>query len=104
MFRNTQRKTFVLKVCFFLMEPVFLFNNVAGLKACSFIKKEPPTQVFSCEYCKGFSISFFYRAPPLAALDQILNKDHGVYFDNYLTSIPLLQHLKIQRVRHNSYK
>ena len=81
---------------FLLMEPVFLFN--------SFIKKESSTQVFSCEYCKVFSNSFFYRTPPLAVFDQILNKDHEVYLDNYLTSIPPLQHLKIQRVRHNSCK
>ena len=31
-----------------------LFNKVAGLKACIFIKKETPTQVFSWEYCKTF--------------------------------------------------
>ena len=27
-----------------------LFNKVTGLMACSFIKKETPAQVFSCEY------------------------------------------------------
>ena len=27
-----------------------------------FFKKETPTQVFSCEYCKIFQNSFFYRA------------------------------------------
>ena len=27
----------------------------------------PPTQVFSCEYCKTFKNSFFYRTPLLAS-------------------------------------
>ena len=29
----------------------FVFNKVAGLEACSFIKKEIPTQLFSYENC-----------------------------------------------------
>ena len=39
-----------------------LFNQVTGLKACIFIKKESPTKVFSCEYCKIFlwNISSLY--------------------------------------------
>ena len=41
------------------------FNKIAGLKACIFIKKDTPTQVFSCEYCKIFKKSFFYRTPPV---------------------------------------
>ena len=32
-------------------------NKAAGLKICNFIKKQSPTQVFSCEYSKVF----FYR-------------------------------------------
>ena len=86
------------------MTPVFPFNNVADMTACNFIKTETPTQVFSCEYCEIFKNSFFYRTPSVAVSDQILNKDHEVYFDNYLTSIPLLEHLKIHGVRHNSCK
>ena len=43
----------------------FLFNKVAGLKACVFIEKETPTQVFSCEYWEIFKNSFSYRAPPV---------------------------------------
>ena len=35
-----------------------LFNKAGTLKACIFIKKEIPTQVFSCEYCKIFKNSF----------------------------------------------
>ena len=40
--------------------PVFesLFNKAGALKACIFIKKEIPTQVFSCEYCAIFKNSF----------------------------------------------
>ena len=40
-----------------------LFNNVAGLKVCIFIKKETPTQLFSCEYCEILKSTFSYRAP-----------------------------------------
>ena len=36
-----------------------LFNKVAGLKACNVIKKETPTQVFSCEYCDIFKSTYF---------------------------------------------
>ena len=35
--------------------------------APSFIKKEAPTQVFSCDYCKISKNKFFYRTPPVAA-------------------------------------
>ena len=49
-------------------------------------------QVFSCEYHKIFKNTLFYRTPPAAVSNQILYKDHEVYFDNYFTSIPLLQH------------
>ena len=35
-----------------------LFNKAGALKACIFIKKEIPTQVFSCEYCEIFKNSF----------------------------------------------
>ena len=36
-----------------------LFNKVASLMAFNFIKNETPTKVFSCEYCKIFTNSFF---------------------------------------------
>ena len=49
-FRNVHRKTPVLET---------LFIKVTGLTACILIKKETPTQVFSCEYCKIFKNSFF---------------------------------------------
>ena len=35
-----------------------LFNKAGTLKTCVFIKKEIPTQVFSCEYCEIFKNSF----------------------------------------------
>ena len=38
-----------------------VFNKVAELKACNFIKKETPTQVFSCEYGKLFKNSLFVK-------------------------------------------
>ena len=41
-FRNIHKKTLVLES---------LFNKVAGLQLCNFIKKAP-TQVFFSEYCK----------------------------------------------------
>ena len=37
----------------------FLIKLPSGLKA--------PTQMFSCEYCKIFKNSFFYRTPSVAA-------------------------------------
>ena len=35
-----------------------LFNKVAGLQAYIFIKKETPTQVFSCEHCEIFKNTY----------------------------------------------
>ena len=35
-----------------------LFDKVAGLRDCNFIKKKASRQVFSCEYCAIFKISF----------------------------------------------
>ena len=36
-----------------------LFNKATGLISCKFIKREAPTQVFSCEYHKMFENTFF---------------------------------------------
>ena len=41
-----------------MLEP--LFNKAEDLKACIFIKKETPIQVFCCEYCEIFKIRFFF--------------------------------------------
>ena len=35
--------------------------------ACNVIKKEPPAQVFSCEFCGISKNTFFYRTPLVAA-------------------------------------
>ena len=54
-----------------------LFNKVAGLKACSFIKKTP-TQVFSCEYCEIFKKPFFIEHLRwLLLLFEVIEKRHG---------------------------
>ena len=45
----------------------FLFNKVAAIQACNFIKKKIPRQVLSCEYCEIFKNSFFYRTSLVAA-------------------------------------
>ena len=47
-----------------------LFNKVAGRKDL----KETSTQVFSCEYCKIFTKSFFYRTHPVARRSALLNQ------------------------------
>ena len=54
-FCNIHRKTHAL-------EPVF--DKGLGLEI---FEKETPRQVFSCEYCKIFKNSFFYRTPLVAA-------------------------------------
>ena len=38
-----------------------LFNKAADLKACIFIKKEIPTQMFCCEYWKVFKNRFLVQ-------------------------------------------
>ena len=48
-----------------------LFNKVADLKACNFIEKEIPEQVFFREYCEFFKNSFFYGKPPVAACENL---------------------------------
>ena len=60
-FPDINKKIFVLES---------LFNKVTGLMARNFIKKEKPTQVFSCEYHKMFEKSFFYETPPVAASEN----------------------------------
>ena len=47
-----------------------LLDKITALKACKFIKKETPSQVFSCEYYKTFKISFIYGTPPVAAFEN----------------------------------
>ena len=47
-------------------------------QACNFIKKEPLTQVFSCEFCKIFKNTFLYRTLLTVA--------------SYLSNIPKVTH------------
>ena len=47
-----------------------LFNKVADLKACNFIKKkQTPTQLFPCEFCEISKNTYFYRTPLVAAFE-----------------------------------
>ena len=57
-FSNIHRKTPVL---------VPLFNKVAGLKACNFIKKRLQHGCFPLNIATFLKISFFYRTPLVAA-------------------------------------
>ena len=41
-----------------------LFNNIAGLRACIFVKKDAQ-RYFLCEYYKIFKNRYFYRTPPV---------------------------------------
>ena len=55
-----------------------LFNRVAGLKACNFIKRDSDTatQVFSCEYCEIFKNTYskeIFEQLPLEFLRLTVN-------------------------------
>ena len=43
------------------------FNNVAGRRPATLLKKESQAQLFSCEFCGIFKNTFFYRMPLVAA-------------------------------------
>ena len=47
-----------------------LFNKVAELKVCNFLKKQTPTQVFLVDIGKFFNNSFFYRTSPVVVSDS----------------------------------
>ena len=65
--------------------PVFesLFNKAGALKAYIFIKKEIPTQVFSCQYCKIFKNSFLVEH----FLFIILLRDAGILWASLGTKL-----------------
>ena len=48
-----------------------LFNKVADLGSCNFIKKETPTKVFSCEFRKIFINTFFTEHPGTTATANV---------------------------------
>ena len=50
--------------------PESLFWQSCRPKACNFIKKETPAQVFSCEFCEISKNTFSYRTPPVAASEH----------------------------------
>ena len=57
-FSNIHRKTPVLES---------LFNKIADLKGCNFIKERLYYECFSVEYYEIFKNSFFYRTPLVAS-------------------------------------
>ena len=66
-----------------------LFNEVAGPEALKLYYEEAPTKVFSCEICKIFKNTFFYRPPPVVTsvqgtsadtLEEILKADVHICF------------------------
>ena len=69
---SSHRKCFMKKL--FLKVPItgtqlrwsLLFNKVASLKSCKFIKETPP-RVFSCEHCKIVKNIYFKEHPRTAA-------------------------------------
>ena len=44
-----------------------LFNKVAGLQTCNFIKKRLQRSCFPVKFAKFLRTLFFYRRPPVAA-------------------------------------
>ena len=58
--RCCAKKMFLKFHKFHKISPVLgsLFNKVAGLKACNFIKNRLPTQVFSCQICQIFKNTY----------------------------------------------
>ena len=47
-----------------------LFDEVAGLQACNFIKKETQTQVLSCEFWEILENTFFSQNTLLLLLNR----------------------------------
>ena len=46
---------------------VFFLNEIASLRPAALLKKETLTEVFSCEFCENFKLTFFHRTPTVAA-------------------------------------
>ena len=65
--RSSHLQTF-FTICFHWKTPMLesLFNKIAGLQACNFIKKTP-TQVLSSEIYKILKNTLFYKTSPMAA-------------------------------------
>ena len=60
----------------------------------NFIKKETPTQVFSCEFCEICKNTFLHRAPPVAAYKSKSNSGSNGFLQN--TSLKLMKEKKVR--------
>ena len=47
-----------------------LFNKVAGLNSCNFIKKWLQHRCFPVKFAKFLRTPFFHRTPPVSAFDK----------------------------------
>ena len=52
------------------MYPSFCFNNVAGLRPATLLKRRTPTQVFSCQLYEIFENIFFIEHFRVTASDE----------------------------------
>ena len=55
-----------------MLEP--LFNKVADLKVCKFIKKETQAKVFSCKYSKNFQNTYVFQKVLASRSDEGVGK------------------------------
>ena len=65
------------------------FNKAEGLKPATLLKKETPTQLFSCELCEIFRSSFFHRTPPTFCVTTTRwwrSIEVSIWKDNHLKS------------------
>ena len=65
-----------------------LFNKAAGIKACIFITKEIPAQVFPCEYWETFKETYFEAHLHTAASNVTLESDCLELFSGVSLSKP----------------
>ena len=63
--------TFMLQICYNKNSRQTLANHRP--EACIFIKKETLAQVFSCEFCKIYKNTFYYRTPLVVASSVLIN-------------------------------
>ena len=63
--------TFMLQLCYNKNSRQTLANHRP--EVCIFIKKENLTQLFSCEFCKIYKNTFYYRTPLVAASGVLIN-------------------------------
>ena len=65
---------------------VVLVSLLLTLNACNVMKKETPTQVFSCEFCEFFKNTFFHRtplgAPSICKPVYIASYKQGLFLDS----------------------